>query len=157
LQICTPSYVKEYKFAHQGGILQFCTPNRGLQFCTPSQKIIKILYLHRGFQICIPLQRISNLILFVDRCTQDHWHEIPLQLSIENRAGQNVAVYCDNYSREPVIGTCTLARMLKSLGWRTLRQQAGNLGRGARETLIFAAIDHVRSFHYSFQPCIYLH
>jgi len=34
------------------------------------------------------------------------WNTIAT-ISIENRAGQNVAVYCDNYSREPVIGTCT--------------------------------------------------
>jgi len=64
------------------------------RFCAPLQRITnlynftedyKFVHLHRGLQICTPLQRITNLCAlmfthtFIDRCTLDHCHGVPLQ------------------------------------------------------------------------------
>ena len=133
--------VEEYNSVH---------PYRGLQICTPLQSNTndyKFVYLHRGLQICTPSQRITNLYTFakdykfvcLDVYTH-HWQvytgSLPRSTTatiIEDisdlKAGHTVAVYCDNYSREPVIGNCTfLTRISKYHGWRALIQ-AGNLGK----------------------------
>ena len=39
-----------------------------------------------------------------------------------------VAVFCENYAREPVIGRC-LKTALKWLGWKEVMALHGNLGR----------------------------
>jgi len=112
--------VEEYNSVH---------PYRGLQICTPLQSNTndyKFVYLHRGLQICTPSQRITNLYTFakdykfvcLDVYTHVHWQvytgSLPRSTTatiIEDisdlKAGQTVAVYCDNYSIEPVIGNCT--------------------------------------------------
>jgi len=83
LQICT--YVKKYKFAYQGGRVQFCTPLqriknlytftedykfvhlcRVIQICTPKWKSTDFVHPYRGLQICITSQRITNLYSFTE-------------------------------------------------------------------------------------------
>ena len=82
LQICT--YVKDYKFAYQGGRVQFCTPLQRITNLYNFTEDYKFVHLHRGLQIFTPLQRITNLcaLMFthtIDRCTLDHCHGVPLQ------------------------------------------------------------------------------
>jgi len=143
VQFCTPlqritnlyTFTEDYKFVHLCRVIQICTPRWKSRFCTPLQRITnlstitedyKFVYNHRGLQICTPSQRITNLYTFVqfvqfvclDFYIHVHWQvctgSLPRSTTatiIEDisdlKAGQTVAVYCDNYSREPVIGNCT--------------------------------------------------
>ena len=87
LQICVPRWkstilytlTEDYKFVHLCRVIQMIT---NLYTFTEDYKFV---HLHRGLQICTPLQRITNLCAlmfthtFIDRCTLDHCHGVPLQ------------------------------------------------------------------------------
>ena len=123
----------------------------GLQICVPRWKSTILYTLTEDYKfvhLCRVIQMITNLYTFTEdykfvhlcKGLQIHWQVNTGSLPRSNtatiieditdlKAGHTVAVYCDNYSREPVIGTCTfLTRISKYHGWRALIQ-AGNLGR----------------------------
>jgi len=92
IQICVPSWkstilytlTEDYKFVHLCRVIQMIT---NLYTFTEDYKFV---HLHRGLQICTPLQRITNLCAlmfthtFIDRCTLDHCHRVPLQPLLRN-------------------------------------------------------------------------
>ena len=94
--------VEYYNFVHPTEACNFVHLHRGLYKFYTFIEDSKFVYLCRGFQICLSWY---CLLTVVHRIIGMEYH--CNSISIENRAGQNVAVYCDNYSREPVIGTCT--------------------------------------------------
>jgi len=172
LQICTPlqsntnlhTKVEEYRFWPLQRITNLYTFTEdyktNLHTFTENYKFV---HLCKGLQIILCPLLFTHM--FIDRCTLDHCHGVPPQpLLRTSQTDHTVAVYCDNYSRETVIGKCTqvfdqdieiswMEGTYTTVKLETLEDQRPS--KSPQNNTMDRSC--AKRFNYSFQLCTYFH